>query len=99
MERAVAFVERATASYQAATGTEPPKPFISDDCDGGVDIVWRTEERYLFANVPDEPDDVVTLYGRSVYDGGPRISTEVPITSGYGAWALLWVTKHPLASA
>lgn len=92
MERAVAFADSATESYRRSTGAEPPKAAISEGPDGSVDVVWRTQERLLLANVPEEPDDVVTLYGRCLDDDGPRMATEVGIESGYGAWALQWLT-------
>jgi hypothetical protein len=63
-KRAVQFVLRASSAFWQRTLQVPPTPAISAGPDASVDVVWQIGDRLVAANIPDEPNNVVTLYGR-----------------------------------
>jgi hypothetical protein len=91
-KRAIAFVLKASHAYLRSTGLTPPVPAVSPGPDGSVDIIWRSPKRVLAANIPEEPDNIVTLYGRDIEGVEPKLSTEFDPTSD-GYWALAWLTR------
>jgi hypothetical protein len=90
--RAITFVLRASHSFCRSMRSAPPVPAISPGPDGSVDITWRSPKRVLAANIPEEPDNVVTLYGRDFEGVEPKLSTESDPASD-GLWALAWLMR------
>lgn len=53
-------------------------------------MVWRTEGRSLYLNVPEEPDNVVTFYGRDRENPDLRLRGEEDVERN-GDWILGWL--------
>mgnify|MGYP000271127426 CR=1 FL=1 len=89
-QRAVKFVLRASLRFWTTHDRIPPAPMVSADGDRGVDVVWRTEGRSLYLNVPEEPDNVVTFYGRDRENPDLRLRGEEDVERN-GDWILGWL--------
>lgn len=89
-QRAARFVLRASVRYWATHDKVPPSPTISADGDGGVDVVWRIDGRSLYLNVPEDPVNVVTFYGRDRGNPDLRLRGEEDVERN-GEWILGWL--------
>jgi hypothetical protein len=90
--RAIRFVLTASMRYWEATRCIPPAPAISPGPEGSVDVVWRMKDRLVAANVPEDPGNVVTLYGRDRSRPHRRLRAEEdPELSS--AWILDWLMQ------
>lgn len=70
----------------------PPTPVISNGPDGSIDIVWRSSHRKLLLNVPEDPQDVATFYGRDLERGHSVVQGETdPLQNN--EWLLGWLTS------
>lgn len=91
-ERAARFVLRASLNYWNAHGTVVPSPSLQSDYEGGVDVVWRYRTRAMFLNFPEEPNHIVTYYGRDQSD--PGVGSRGEDNSGdAGEWLLAWLIR------
>ena len=91
-ERAAHFLLRASTAFWRTKGTIPPTPFITGGPDGSIDIVWRFENRALYMNFPEEPDNVVTFFGTDQENADSRLRGEEPLVNA-AEWLLAWLVR------
>lgn len=91
-DRAAHLVVDSTTRFWRASRVLPPAPIITNGPDGGVDIVWRSGDRKLLINIPEEPKDVATFYGRDLEHDHYSLQGEC-VPSHHNEWLLVWLTK------
>lgn len=91
-DRAIGFIVRSAAEFWIARRIAPPVPTIGSDYEGGIDVVWRYRHRALYMNVPEQPTNVVTFYGRDQDNPDLRIRGEENV-EGTGEWILNWLVR------
>jgi hypothetical protein len=91
-ERAVTFIIMSAIRFWEMRHIAPPIPMINADLDGGIDVVWRNRHRSLYMNVPEEPANVVTFYGRDQKNPDLRFRGEEN-SEGSGEWIFGWLVR------
>ena len=91
-QRASRFIMSASLGFWSIRQVVPPTPAISAGPDGSIDIVWRQGIRFVAASVPEEPGDIVTVYGRDPSRPNRRLPVEEDPEVD-GSWILEWLTR------
>lgn len=91
-QRATQFVMNASLEFWQIRQMVPPTPAITAGSDGSIDIVWRQGCRFVAANVPEEPVDIVTIYGRDSSRPNRRLRGEEH-SEVDGSWVLEWLMQ------
>lgn len=89
--RAADLVARSSASFWTTLRAVPSPPIISHGPDGSIDIVWKAGKKKLAVNIPEEPSDVVTFFGRDVDSGHNVLQGEAKHSEDF-QWMLVWLT-------
>jgi hypothetical protein len=91
-QRASRFVLNASLGYWGSRQAVPPTPAISAGPEASIDIVWRRGDKFVAANVPEEPVDIVTIYGRDPSRPNRRLRVEEDPEID-GSWILEWLMR------
>jgi hypothetical protein len=91
-KRAANFILDASKNFWTTRQLAPPVPAISADMDRGIDVVWRSQDRSLYLNFPEEPNNVVTYYGRDRKNPVERLGGEADSEEN-GEWFFVWLIR------
>ena len=90
--RAARLVAESSMAFWRTYRSVPSAPSITPGPDGSIDMVWRSAERKLVINVPEEPDSVATFYGKDRSNEHEFLRGEIDLSRD-GAWLLAWLTR------
>lgn len=89
-ERAATLVVDAVRGYRRAGHRGMPIPQLNPGPDGSIDIAWERGSRRLLVNVPEEPANVATFFGRDLERPGEVLRGETDPATG-ARWLLHWL--------
>jgi len=90
--RALSLLIELATDYWEERGDSLPSPSIQPGIEGDLDLYWTVRDRKILINVPDEDEDLATVFGRDLKRSQLSVQGAFD-TNDSNRWLVNWLTS------